>query len=136
MPTVNRILETVLYVADLDVAADFYRDLFQFPLLLDDSRLKALQVGDNQVLLLFQKKMSVHPTVLPQGVIPPHDGDGPGHIAFSIAAAELDDWKKLLQSKGIAIESEVAFEKATSIYFRDTDNHLVELAPPAIWGLH
>ncbi|RFM27179.1 VOC family protein [Deminuibacter soli] len=133
MPAIHSILETALYVDDLEVSVQFYQDLFGFKLLFGDSRLKALNIAGRQVLLLFQKKMSLTPTLLPEGIIPPHDGDGPVHMAFGIAAAEEAQWETLLQQKGIAIESRVFFKKGCSIYFRDPDNHLIELATPAIW---
>lgn len=133
MRSVYAILETGIYVNDTDKACRFYQDIFGFELLLGDKRLKALKVGDSQVLLLFEKGQSLQPVTLPGGTIPPHDGDGPVHFAFAVPAAELDKWEQHLLAKGIAIESKVLFDSGYSIYFRDTDQHLVELTTSAIW---
>ena len=42
---VGGILETALYVADIERAAEFYRRLFGFPTLLESDRLIALDVA-------------------------------------------------------------------------------------------
>lgn len=135
MLNVNGILETALYVEDVSIAAAFYQDLFGFEKLFSDERLCALNAGGRQVLLLFKKKASLTPVTFPGGTIPPHDGEGPVHVAFSIDADAIAEWLNRLNTKGIAIESIVNFKKGESIYFRDPDNHLVELATPGIWEL-
>jgi catechol 2,3-dioxygenase-like lactoylglutathione lyase family enzyme len=71
---------------------------------------------------------------VPGGVIPPHGGEGRLHLAFAIAADSLDDWKDRLAGHGITIESVVLPERGgTSLYFRDPDGHLIELATPGLW---
>ena len=85
IPTTGRILETCLYVADLDRAAEWYRQLSGFPIIFQqEDRLRALQVANDQFLLLFKEKASLKPTTMPGGVLPSHDGSGPMHIAFAI----------------------------------------------------
>ena len=71
---------------------------------------------------------------LPGGVIPPHDGSGHLHFAFAIPAEDLPAWEKRLGEAGIEIESRVKWARGgESLYFRDLDGHLVELATPGIW---
>jgi catechol 2,3-dioxygenase-like lactoylglutathione lyase family enzyme len=71
---------------------------------------------------------------LPGGTIPPHDGHGPVHIAFAIAADALaagkSGWRRKTSPSKAAPNGRAA---ATSIYFRDPDGHLVELATPGLW---
>jgi hypothetical protein len=53
--TTTDTLETCLYVADLHRAAEWYRQLFGFPIIFQqEDRLRALQVANDQVLLLFR----------------------------------------------------------------------------------
>ena len=53
MPKLNRVLETVLYVADLERAAAFYASVLGLPCIHSDHRMRAFDVGGNGVLLLF-----------------------------------------------------------------------------------
>ena len=134
MPNVHGILETALYVKDLQRAAAFYRNLFKFNTLLDTDRLIALDVAGQNVLLLFKEGATSEPFTTPGGIIPGHAGSGPNHFAFSITAEEVDPWRQHLISAGIAIESEVKWPAgAHSIYFRDPDQHLIELITPGFW---
>ena len=137
MPSVTGVLETALYVADLERAAGFYKDLFGFETLLVDDRLHALSVADRQVLLLFKQGASRERATVPGGSIPPHDGSGRLHMAFAIAASELSGWTNRLQQQGIQIESTVHPQRGgTSIYFRDPDSNLRELATPGLWKIY
>lgn len=131
---VTGILETALHVEDIEAAIAFYQRLFGFEIMARDKRFCAFNVADRDVLLLFKRGVSTAPMPVPGGIIPPHDGQGRLHIAFSVTAAELPGWKARLAEQGIAIESTVAWpEGGHSLYFRDPDNHLLELATPGIW---
>jgi catechol 2,3-dioxygenase-like lactoylglutathione lyase family enzyme len=142
MTSVSRLLETALYVDDLDRACEFYRGVLGLgPTVAaaadneTQSRVfRPLHIPGGQVLLLFAKGATATTAVLPGGTIPPHDGNGRLHLAFAISASELDAWRERLQSHGVAIEGEVVWPRGgTSLYFRDPDGHLVELATPGLW---
>jgi len=97
--------------------------------------LAALRVAERDVLLLFKKGGSVSPTAASEGVLA-HDGSGQLHLALSIAAADLDPWRTWLAEHHVAIEREIAWDGGSqSLYFRDPDGHLLELATPGIWSL-
>ncbi len=137
IPKLSQILETSLYVENLNRAVSFYQTIFGFEPLFFDERLCAFNVSDRQVLLLFLKGASTKPIVTSGGVIPPNDGDGQLHIAFSVEASELESWENWLQENDVEIESKVKWERGgTSIYFRDTDEHLLELATPGLWEIY
>jgi catechol 2,3-dioxygenase-like lactoylglutathione lyase family enzyme len=86
------------------------------------------------VLLLFKRGATLEPVQLPGGVLPPHDGAGQLHFAFAIRATDLASWRERLEAQGVIIESEVAWPRGgRSLYFRDPDYHLVELATPGVW---
>jgi catechol 2,3-dioxygenase-like lactoylglutathione lyase family enzyme len=137
MPAVSRVLETSLYVDDVERAARFYEDLFGFERVFADERLCALGVAGRQVLLLFRKGASTRPTVLPGGTVPPHDGTGNLHLAFAVDASELPAWEQALRDRGIDIESRVDWPRGgRSLYFRDPDRHVLELVTPGCWSIY
>jgi len=99
-----------------------------------DDRFCAFRV-QNDVLLLFKKNGSEEPVRLPGGLIPPHATQGAGHFALAVASDDLEDWRIRLREHGILIESEMHWERGgISLYFRDPDNNLVELATPGVWA--
>ena len=56
------------------------------------------------------------------------------HIAFSIAADEREEWEARLNDAAVEIEGRSTWPRGgMSIYFRDPDGHLVELATPGLW---
>jgi catechol 2,3-dioxygenase-like lactoylglutathione lyase family enzyme len=131
MPELTRMLETSLYVDDLARARRFYQEAMQFELMVMDDRFSAFNVAGRQVLLLFRRGGSLDPMPTPGGVIPPHDGSGSSHLAFAIEAAQLQGWETHLARYGIPIESRVRWDRGgTSLYFRDPDDNLIELATP------
>jgi len=98
-----------------------------------DDRLCADGVA-RSVLLLFRRGASLRTTRMPTGTIPPHAGSGPLHVAFAIATDALPDWEEHLCRHDVAIEGRTDWPRGgRSIYFRDPDGHLVELATPGLW---
>ena len=137
MPTVGRVLETSLYVDELPRSIDFYQSLFGFERLVADDRFCALNVHDQQVLLLFRKRGTLEPMTFSGGVLPPHDGDGQTHLAFTIAAEDEAEWTRVLSAANVAVESRVTWPRGGfSLYFRDPDGHLLELVSPGCWTIY
>jgi catechol 2,3-dioxygenase-like lactoylglutathione lyase family enzyme len=130
-PKTEGLLESSLYVADVERSARFYEKIFGFRVISDfGGRGCAMQAGTCQVLLLFKKGASLE-------ITSPHDGDGELHIAFAIAGAELEKWEAWLTENDIAIEEKRVWELGgTSLYFRDPDRHLLEVASPGVWSIY
>lgn len=136
IPPVEGILETALYVADLERSAAFYRDLFGFEQIYEEGdRMRAFSVRGRQVLLLFKLGMSRQGAETHNGRIPPHDGSGTLHLAFAIAADQLQAWRDRLNHLAVSIESELHCG-GDSLYFRDPDAHLIELITPGCWPVY
>lgn len=134
-PPVTGVLETALYVADIDQSAAFYQRLLGSRVLLDEpGRLRALDVAGRQVLLLFRAGASDRDNPVPGGVVPPHDARGRIHVCFAVPADALGAWERHLDALGVEVVSRVHAERgATCLYLRDPDGHLVELATPGLW---
>ena len=137
MPRVTGILETCIHVGDVARSAHFYESLFGFRRLAGDDRFCSFDVAGRDVLILFRQGGTLEAVTLPGGVIPPHGGSGHLHFAFAIPAEDLGAWEQRLGEAGVKIESRVKWSRGgESIYFRDPDNHLIELATPGIWAIY
>jgi catechol 2,3-dioxygenase-like lactoylglutathione lyase family enzyme len=137
VPKLDRVIETSLYVDDLDRAARFYEEVLDLAVLTNDARFRAYDVGGRSVLLVFRRGHTLETVRMPGGTIPPHDGHGPLHIAFAIGAEELGSWEARLAAHGVAIEGRTHWTRGgVSIYFRDPDGHLLELATPGLWAIY
>ena len=100
-----------------------------------DARLTAYPVGGRSALLIFRRGAATETAHLPGGTIPPHDGAGPIHCAFAIAAeraARLGEAPRRARRRRRGSHG-VALVGSISIYFRDPDGHLLELATPGLW---
>jgi catechol 2,3-dioxygenase-like lactoylglutathione lyase family enzyme len=133
-PKVTRVLETCFDVDNLDRSRKFYETLFGFPTIASGDRFCAFDVARKSVLLLFLRDSSLVPMPTAGGAIPPHGSHGSQHAAFSITEMELDAWRSRLAEAAVKIESEVKWARGgTSLYFRDPDGNLLELATPGLW---
>lgn len=133
-PPLGGVLETALYVDDLARARRFYEGVMGLEAMVADARMAAYPVGPGSVLLLFRRGAARTAAPLPGGLIPGHDGAGPLHFALAVEASDLDAWIGRLEAHGIALEGRVRWPRGgRSIYFRDPDGHLAELATPGLW---
>jgi len=129
------VLETALYVEDVARAALFYEEALGLSPLFRDARLAAFDCGPGSVLLVFQRGSTGETLRLPGGEIPPHEGSGRLHFAFAIAKDDLAAWEAKLAEAGVVIEGRMEWARGgTSLYFRDPDANLVELATPGLWA--
>jgi catechol 2,3-dioxygenase-like lactoylglutathione lyase family enzyme len=130
-PKTNGILESSLYVSDLPRSVRFYQETFGFSVISEfGERGCAMHTGAHQVLLLFKKGAS-------RAIQSPHDGDGELHLAFAIPSSELANWESWLQARRIPVEEKRTWELGgSSLYFRDPDRHLIELATPGTWSVY
>ena len=141
MPKLNGLLETGLFVRNLSRARDFYQHIVGLEKLKESEAGCVFVVAKGQLLLLISEEKARVPSKAPGGEVPPcvsgaGETLGAGHIAFAVAEAEFDGWRARLESQGVEVLSEVAWEGgARSLYFRDPDGHLLELATPGLWGL-
>ena len=129
---IQAVIETAIYLDDLDQSERFYRDVLGLPVIVKEpGRQIFFRVGTSSVLLAFLAEATLKGDQLPA-----HGTKGPGHFALGIDAGDLDAWRQRLTEKGVAIEQEMEWPRGgKSIYFRDPAGNLVELVTPGIWGL-
>ncbi len=136
-PVIAGVVETCLPVQSLERSVAFYRDLLGLAVLFQDHRMCALRVTEGQVLLLFLLGGSTEAHEIPGGTIPPHDARGVHHVGFAIDQSSLPSWEAKLAEAGVDIESRVSWPRGgVSLYFRDPDDHSVELLTPGVWEVY
>ena len=129
-PRVRGIIESAIYVDDMQRSIDFYREVVGLPQADQEvaRRLNAMVVGPYQVLLICSRGGAVKPIEFRGGRVPPHDGTGPLHLAFGVDEDSRETWRSRLAKHRIAITGEVDWPTGGwSLYFDDPDGHVVEL---------
>src|SRR5260370_900413 len=129
---IKALIETAIYVDDLQATETFYHTVLGLPVIGKESgRHVFFQVGDGNVLLAFLAEAT-----LKGDHLPPHGATGPGHFALGIEGEVFDAWRKLLQTHGVTIERQIEWPRGgKSIYFRDPAGNSVDLVTPGVWGL-
>lgn len=132
MGAIEAVIETGIYVDDLDRTEAFYRDVLGLSVIgKEPGRHVFFRVGQRNVLLAFRAAATLKGDVLPA-----HGANGPGHFALGINADDLDAWRERLTAHGVVIEKEAQWPRGgKSLYFRDPAGNSVELITPGCWGL-
>ena len=125
------ILETCLYVDDLETAETFYRDVLRLDFIARQEGRHVFFRCGMHMLLIFNPER----TCQPGSNVPHHGARGPSHVAFAVSENELDGWHTHLKNAGVQIERVVNWPQGgKSVYFRDPAGNSLELAMPVIWN--
>ena len=132
----SAILESALYVTDLDAAESFYRDVLGLERIAGVGGRHVFFRCGQGVLLLFDAEATKHaPPPDARLPAPPHGTVGEGHLCFAATADEIEAWKTALTGRGIKVEADFQWPSGgRSIYFRDPSGNSIEFAEPRIWG--
>lgn len=131
---VSNVIESVLYVADLEAAQAFYTDLLGLKFYAkEEGRHVFLRCGQQMVLLFNAEATSVSTGY--ELDVPTHGAAGEGHLAFAVPNSEIEVWKQRLLAAGIEIEKELQWGRTRSLYFRDPSRNSVEITSPTLWGI-
>ena len=133
----SAILESALYVADLDAAEAFYRDVIGLERIAKvEGRHVFFRCGLGVLLLFNAEATRNRPPPDARLPVPPHGTVGEGHLCFAASAEEIGQWKIALERRGIEVEADFEWPPGgRSIYFRDPSGNSIEFAEPKIWGL-
>ncbi|MBI4537854.1 MAG: VOC family protein [candidate division NC10 bacterium] len=127
-PKILHVLETCLYIKDIDRAERFYTGVLGLRWVgKEEERHVFFRVGPGVLLLFRAEATRITETV------PAHGTTGPGHVCLRIPSGSYEAWKRRLAEAGIAIEQEVTWPRGRSFYFRDPDGNSLELAEEDIW---
>ena len=135
--TPSAILESALYVDDLDAAEAFYASVMGLERIAKVAgRHVFFRCGEGVLLLFDAAKTRVPPAPEAKFPVPPHGTRGEGHLCFRGSEEEIARWKSHLEANGVAVEADFEWPQGgRSIYFRDPAGNSLEIANPKIWGL-
>lgn len=127
-PSVRSVMETCLYVDDLDAAEAFYGDLLGLTVHAREPGRQIFFVVGPSMLLVFDPDETRRSEDLP-----PH-GVEPGGQHFALEVDDLDAWRDRLRDAGVEVAREVTWPGgAESLYFHDPAGNLGELVTPGLW---
>ncbi|KQZ93945.1 bleomycin resistance protein [Mesorhizobium sp. Root157] len=131
------ILESALYVTDLDAAEAFYGAVLGLERIARvEGRHVFFRCGTGVVLLFNAEATKVPPTAGARLPVPPHGTTGQGHLCFAAHADEIERWCAHLKESQVEIEADFHWPSGgRSIYFRDPSGNSLEFAEPKIWNL-
>ena len=128
MPTFNQIKETCLYVEDLSRTESFYHGKLGLEVIANVGGSHIFFRAGTSVLLCFISERSKV-----QKNLPSHYASGHIHFAFEIEQNDYEACKQMITAENISIEHEESWGKLKSFYFRDPDDHLVEVVMKGVW---
>ncbi len=128
-----RVIETCLYVHDLEKAEEFYTRVLGLTVYAKlEGRHTFFRSGDG-VFLLFNPEQTRKASA---NGVPAHGATGEGHAAFRMAEDEIEAWRSKLERENVEIELEHTWPNGGfSFYFRDPAGNSIELVTPRTWGL-
>lgn len=131
MPPIEQIVETAIYVDDLDRAEAFYSEVLGLPVIIKEAgRHVFFRVGAADMLLAFRAEKTIT-----EKDFAPHGAVGPSHFALGIPTDSLAAWREHLRLNGVAIELELTWPGGgQSVYFRDPAGNSAELITRGVWG--
>lgn len=122
--------ESCLYSEDLDQMRSFYERTLGLQVISHVQGDHVFFRAGRAVLLVFDPEASSQ-----KREPPPHYGKGQLHLAFEAELGEYEKWKAAIQKAGIRIEQVQYWHKGKkeSFYFRDPEEHLIEILQQGIW---
>lgn len=129
----KKVLETCLYVEDLEAAEAFYSGVLGMEKYAGVEGRHVFFRVEEGMFLLFNAEATQKES--PTG-IPAHGSVGAGHAAFEMTEDEVDSWRAHLEGHGVEIESDYTWPNGgRSLYFRDPSGNSIEFVTRRTWKL-
>jgi catechol 2,3-dioxygenase-like lactoylglutathione lyase family enzyme len=125
------VLETVLYYEpeQRSPMERFYSEILSLRPVAEWADGAAYRVGMGVLLLFDTEKLSERTEPHSR-----HGASGAGHVCLTADPGSYEGWKQRLVDQGVRIDHEAAWPGgASSIYFRDPADNLLEIADRDLW---
>src|SRR5437763_33126 len=94
-PELSGVLETAVYVDDLDTAEQFYGGVLGLPKIFSaPGRQLVFRAGDSILLVFNPQHTERERVIINGGAIPFHGARGSGHMAFRVEKSDLEVWRR------------------------------------------
>lgn len=155
LPQISHILETILYVKDLEKSKHFYQSIFNAQTTTPNptsDRGVSFSIGNTTLLCFVLGKTTtdlVEDPSKPEYLIPKHGPSGQlldvllneetnllhQHFCFAVERVdEVRQWEQHLIDNEVPIIGKKKWERGGySVYFSDPDGHIGEIASRGIW---
>ncbi|WP_176086654.1 VOC family protein [Martelella sp. HB161492] len=130
------ILESALYVDDLDAAEAFYGGILGLTKIAAQANRHIFFKAGSGVLLIFNPEETAIPA--PSGAlpVPPHGAKGAGHLCFTLEGDDFAALRARLEEHAVPVEADFRWPNgARSVYFRDPAGNSLECAEKRLWNL-
>ena len=129
------VLETALYVDDLDAADSFYGGILNLEKVgFAESRHIFYRCGAGMLLIFNPAETRIGSQEALS--IPVHGTSGAGHICFAATSDGIDEFRTCFENAEIEIERDFKWPNgARSLYVRDPAGNSIEFAEPSLWDL-
>jgi glyoxalase family protein len=127
-----------MLVRDAERSAAFYADVLGLTVVErtrnpDDPDARHVWVGDaagrSGTLVSFLEYPALEPGTVGRG--------STHHVALTVASRpELEAWRDALRERGVETTEILDRGRFASLYLRDPDGHLLELATPGLWTVY
>ncbi|EED21678.1 conserved hypothetical protein [Talaromyces stipitatus ATCC 10500] len=150
-PPISHILETCLYVRDIEASTNFYKSALNMEPFLNSPRVTAFNLGSTTLLLFklgsTQEDITIN-TEKSHGIIPSHGPKDSNilnevqrrnslnqHFCFAVKSPQdVEEWHKHFQNRGVRVLGTMDWELGgKSVYFEDPDGHVGEIGSRGIW---
>lgn len=134
--TPSMVLESAVYVDDLDAAEAFYGGLLGLERIGRVPGRHVFYRCGSGVVLVFDPAATEVVDPASTLAVPPHGARGAGHLCFAAEPLGIEAWRDRLGELRIAVEAEVTWPGGgRSLYFRDPAGNSLEIAETRIWWM-
>lgn len=131
---IEGVLETALYVDDIDKAEAFYSGTLGLELIQRGGDRHLFYRCGAGVLLIFNPDETEKLVENDPFPVPAHGARGAGHVCFVVTADDIEAFAAKLVAAGVEIEHRLTWPNGTpSIYFRDPAGNSLELTRSNLW---